>query len=232
MIARLLDSLYRLGETRVVSMHHEQSAAFAAGAAGAITGVPGVALATSGPGATNLLTGIGALLLRLAARGLHHRAGQPGRAQGRPADPPARLPGDRHRLDGDADHEGGVAGAIARARSPSASPRRSPSRSPGGRAPSCSTSRWTSQARDDRPPLGVDGRTSAAAAVDDVRGRRAARRARTRRAPADPRRGRRSLERRRCPCCGNCSSDARACRSSARCTASTSSPTTIRCTSG
>lgn len=59
MIARLLDSLYRLGKTRVVSMHHEQSAAFAAGAAGAITGVPGVALATSGPGATNLLTGIG-----------------------------------------------------------------------------------------------------------------------------------------------------------------------------
>jgi acetolactate synthase I/II/III large subunit len=60
MIARLLDSLYRLGETRVVSMHHEQSAAFAAGAAGAITGTPAVALATSGPGATNLLTGIGA----------------------------------------------------------------------------------------------------------------------------------------------------------------------------
>jgi len=59
MIARLLDSLYRLGGTRVVSMHHEQSAAFAAGAAGAVAGVPGVALATSGPGATNLLTGIG-----------------------------------------------------------------------------------------------------------------------------------------------------------------------------
>ena len=59
MIARLIDSLYRLGETRVVSVHHEQTAAFAAGAAGAVTGVPGVALATSGPGATNLLTGIG-----------------------------------------------------------------------------------------------------------------------------------------------------------------------------
>ncbi|MFK5108718.1 thiamine pyrophosphate-binding protein, partial [Klebsiella pneumoniae] len=40
-------------------MHHEQSAAFAADAYGRITGVPGVALATSGPGATNLLTGIG-----------------------------------------------------------------------------------------------------------------------------------------------------------------------------
>ncbi|MEL4383250.1 thiamine pyrophosphate-binding protein, partial [Shewanella algae] len=43
----------------MVSMHHEQSAAFAADAYGRITGVPGVALATSGPGATNLLTGIG-----------------------------------------------------------------------------------------------------------------------------------------------------------------------------
>ena len=59
MITRLLDSLYRLSTTRIVSMHHEQSAAFAAGAAGAFSGVPGVALATSGPGATNLLTGIG-----------------------------------------------------------------------------------------------------------------------------------------------------------------------------
>ena len=40
-------------------MHHEQGAAFAAEAAGRITGIPGVAMATSGPGATNLLTGIG-----------------------------------------------------------------------------------------------------------------------------------------------------------------------------
>ena len=40
-------------------MHHEQGAAFAAEAYGRMTGVPGVALATSGPGATNLLTGIG-----------------------------------------------------------------------------------------------------------------------------------------------------------------------------
>ena len=40
-------------------MHHEQAAAFAAEAYGRITGLPGVALATSGPGATNLITGIG-----------------------------------------------------------------------------------------------------------------------------------------------------------------------------
>ena len=59
MITHILDSLHREGRTRVISMHHEQGAAFAAEAAGRITGIPGVAMATSGPGATNLLTGIG-----------------------------------------------------------------------------------------------------------------------------------------------------------------------------
>src|SRR4030095_7474701 len=59
MIAHLLDSLERSGKIRVVSMHHEQAAAFAADAVGRMTGTPGVAMATSGPGATNLLTGIG-----------------------------------------------------------------------------------------------------------------------------------------------------------------------------
>lgn len=59
MIADLIDSLHTRGRTRLVSMHHEQSTAFAADAVGRMTGVPGVAMATSGPGATNLLTGIG-----------------------------------------------------------------------------------------------------------------------------------------------------------------------------
>lgn len=59
MITYLLDSLSRSGRIRVVSLHHEQAAAFAADAYGRMTGVPGVAMATSGPGATNLLTGIG-----------------------------------------------------------------------------------------------------------------------------------------------------------------------------
>jgi acetolactate synthase I/II/III large subunit len=58
MIAHLLDSINRQGKLRVVSMHHEQAAAFAADATGRMTGIPGVAMATSGPGATNLLTGI------------------------------------------------------------------------------------------------------------------------------------------------------------------------------
>jgi acetolactate synthase-1/2/3 large subunit len=59
MIAHLIDSLHGQGRIRLVSVHHEQAAAFAADGVGRMTGVPGVAMATSGPGATNLLTGIG-----------------------------------------------------------------------------------------------------------------------------------------------------------------------------
>jgi len=59
MITFLLDSLAARGDIRLISMHHEQAAAFAAEASARMTGVPGVAMATSGPGATNLLTGIG-----------------------------------------------------------------------------------------------------------------------------------------------------------------------------
>lgn len=57
-IAHLLDSIHRRGKPGIVSCHHEQSAAFAADAVGRLTGVPGVAIATAGPGATNLLTGV------------------------------------------------------------------------------------------------------------------------------------------------------------------------------
>jgi acetolactate synthase-1/2/3 large subunit len=59
MITHMLDSLHLRGKIKVVSVHHEQTAAFAADAVGRMTGVPGVAMATSGPGATNLLTGMG-----------------------------------------------------------------------------------------------------------------------------------------------------------------------------
>ena len=58
MITHLLDSIYLQGRPKIVSMHHEQAAAFAADATARLTGVPGVAMATSGPGATNLLTGV------------------------------------------------------------------------------------------------------------------------------------------------------------------------------
>ena len=59
MITHLLDSIYQKNEIKIVSMKHEQSAAFAADTVGRLTGRPGIAMATSGPGATNLITGIG-----------------------------------------------------------------------------------------------------------------------------------------------------------------------------
>ena len=59
MIAHLVDSLNTKGKIQTINVNHEQAAAFAAEGVARITGVPGIALATSGPGATNLLTGIG-----------------------------------------------------------------------------------------------------------------------------------------------------------------------------
>lgn len=63
MIVHMVDSIHQAGEIELVSVRHEQAAAFAADAAGRCTGVPGVAMGTSGPGATNLLTGIGSCYL-------------------------------------------------------------------------------------------------------------------------------------------------------------------------
>lgn len=54
----LLDSLYGRTDISVISVHHEQAAAFAAEGYSRIGGNLGVAMATSGPGATNLITGI------------------------------------------------------------------------------------------------------------------------------------------------------------------------------
>ena len=59
MITRIIDEIARVGDIQIVSMHHEQAASFAADAYARVTNKPGVALATSGPGATNLITGIG-----------------------------------------------------------------------------------------------------------------------------------------------------------------------------
>lgn len=59
MITHIIDSVHQRGYIRIVSMHHEQAAGFAAEATGRMSGIPGVALATSGPGATNLVTAIG-----------------------------------------------------------------------------------------------------------------------------------------------------------------------------
>jgi acetolactate synthase-1/2/3 large subunit len=59
MITFLIDALHQQTDIKIVSMHHEQGAAFAAEGWARMKGIPGVAMATSGPGATNLITGIG-----------------------------------------------------------------------------------------------------------------------------------------------------------------------------
>jgi acetolactate synthase-1/2/3 large subunit len=59
MIANFIDALHRDGRVRIVSCHHEQAAGFSAEGHARMTGVPGVAMGTSGPGAINLLTALG-----------------------------------------------------------------------------------------------------------------------------------------------------------------------------
>jgi acetolactate synthase-1/2/3 large subunit len=57
-IMPVYDALYQSEEMTHVTMAHEQGAAHAADAYGIVTGDPGVCMATSGPGATNLVTGL------------------------------------------------------------------------------------------------------------------------------------------------------------------------------
>ena len=56
----VLDALYDDRSVEYVNVRHEQGAAFMADGLARVTGLPGVCLVTSGPGATNLLTGVAA----------------------------------------------------------------------------------------------------------------------------------------------------------------------------
>jgi len=58
MIAFLTDAIARLAKTPIINMRHEQAAGFAAEGATRISGLSAVAMGTSGPGATNLITAI------------------------------------------------------------------------------------------------------------------------------------------------------------------------------
>jgi acetolactate synthase-1/2/3 large subunit len=58
MIAFLTDAIARLAKTPIINMRHEQAAGFAAEGATRVTGRSAVAMGTSGPGATNLITAI------------------------------------------------------------------------------------------------------------------------------------------------------------------------------
>ena len=58
-VTHLIDSIHKRADIGFISTYHEQGAAFSAEGYARITNGIGVALATSGPGATNLITGIG-----------------------------------------------------------------------------------------------------------------------------------------------------------------------------
>jgi len=66
-IIPLFDTLFRdfIGPNKLknILVRHEQAAAFAADAFGRVTGKPGICIATSGPGATNLVTGVANAML-------------------------------------------------------------------------------------------------------------------------------------------------------------------------
>jgi len=57
-ITHLVDSADKSDKVQFVQVYHEQTAAFAAEGYARNSGKVGVAMATSGPGATNLITGI------------------------------------------------------------------------------------------------------------------------------------------------------------------------------
>lgn len=57
-VLSIFDELYNEAEMKFILTRHEQGAVHAADAYGRVTGKPGVCIATSGPGATNLVTGI------------------------------------------------------------------------------------------------------------------------------------------------------------------------------
>lgn len=58
MITHLVDSIHQHPEAKYIQVYHEQTAAIAAEGYARVSGNTGVAIATSGPGATNMITGI------------------------------------------------------------------------------------------------------------------------------------------------------------------------------
>lgn len=54
----IFDALRGHPSIRLIVCRHEQNAAFMAAAVGRLTGTPGVCLVTSGPGTSNLVTGL------------------------------------------------------------------------------------------------------------------------------------------------------------------------------
>ena len=81
----LCESLGRSTELSPIAMHHEQAAAIAADAYGRFGNTVGIVLTTTGPGATNALTGVSGAFLD--ATPLLAISGQVSRATWKQADP-------------------------------------------------------------------------------------------------------------------------------------------------
>ena len=95
---------------RHILVRHEQGATHMADGYARASGKVGVAIATSGPGATNMVTGIATAMMDSLADRLHHR---PGRQQ---ADRLRRVPGNRHHRHHAADHQAQLPGDARRRR--------------------------------------------------------------------------------------------------------------------
>ncbi len=98
-ILPVYDALRKFPTIHHVLVRHEQGAAHMADGYARASGRPGVCMATSGPGATNLVTGLATAMLDSHPRRRHHR---PGLLQGPRL---RRLPGDRHHRHHPAHHQ-------------------------------------------------------------------------------------------------------------------------------
>ena len=91
-----------------ILVRHEQGAGHAAEGYARSTGKPGIALVTSGPGATNMVTALTDAMLDSIPLGLHFRPGS------NASDRQRRLPGMRHRRHHAALHQAQLAGSKRR----------------------------------------------------------------------------------------------------------------------
>ena len=99
-ILNIYDELYKhSSEIRHILTSHEQGASHAADGYARATGKVGVCMATSGPGATNLVTGIATAYMDSVPDRCDHGE------RNRSPSGPGQLPGDRYHRCYDADHE-------------------------------------------------------------------------------------------------------------------------------
>ncbi len=162
-ILPLYDVLGDYPELRHVLVRHEQGGAHAADGYARVTGRVGVCMGTSGPGATNLVTGIGTALLDSVPM-VAITGNVPGSA-----DRQGRVPGDRHQRHHAADDQAQLPGPRRRRPAPrrgrgvphrpqrAARPR--PHRHHEGRAPAGDARRAPHRGRGRRGPARLPART-------------------------------------------------------------------------